>query len=64
MYGWMAVFSTILNRLAVFLEKNDKLKRQIKGAMTYPIVVLFVAIIVTAVLLLKVVPFRYVRRFR
>ena len=50
------ILDTILNRLAVFLEKNDKLKRQIKGAMTYPIVVLFVAIIVTAVLLLKVVP--------
>ena len=50
------ILDTILNRLAVFLEKNDKLKRQIKGAMTYPIVVLFVAVIVTAVLLLKVVP--------
>lgn len=50
------ILDTILNRLAVFLEKNDKLKRQIKGAMTYPVVVLFVAIIVTAVLLLKVVP--------
>ena len=50
------ILDTILNRLAVFLEKNDKLKRQIKGAMTYPTVVLFVAIIVTSVLLLKVVP--------
>ena len=50
------ILDTILNRLAVFLEKNDKLKRQIKGAMTYPTVVLIVAGIVTSVLLLKVVP--------
>lgn len=50
------ILDTILNRLAIFMEKNDKLRRQIKGAMTYPIVVFFVAILVTAVLLLKVVP--------
>ena len=43
------ILDTILNRLAVFMEKNDKLRRQIKGAMTYPVVVLFVAVIVTAV---------------
>jgi type IV pilus assembly protein PilC len=50
------ILDTILNRLASFMEKNDKLKRQIKGAMSYPIVVFFVAILVTTVLLLKVVP--------
>jgi len=50
------ILDTILNRLAVFLEKNEKLKRQIKGAMTYPIVVLIVASLVITLLLLKVVP--------
>jgi len=50
------ILDTILNRLAVFLEKNEKLKRQIKGAMTYPAIVMLVALIVITVLLLKVVP--------
>jgi type IV pilus assembly protein PilC len=50
------ILDTILNRLAAFMEKNDKLRRQIKGAMTYPIVVMLIAVVVTAVLLLKVVP--------
>ncbi len=50
------ILDTILNRLATFLEKNEKLKRQIKGAMTYPIIVMAVAGLVVTVLLLKVVP--------
>jgi type IV pilus assembly protein PilC len=50
------ILDTILNRLAVFLEKNDALMRKIKGAMTYPAVMLFVVIIATTVLLWKVVP--------
>jgi len=50
------ILDTILNRLATFLEKNEKLKRQIKGAMTYPLIVVSVAILVVTVLLLKVVP--------
>ena len=50
------ILDTILNRLATFLEKNEKLKRKVKGAMTYPLIVFSVAILVTAVLLLKVVP--------
>jgi len=50
------ILDTILNRLAVFLEKNEKLKRQIKGAMTYPSIVMLVAGIVVTVLLIKVVP--------
>ena len=50
------ILDTILNRLAVFLEKNEKLKRQIKGAMTYPVAVMVVATLVCGVLLLKVVP--------
>ncbi len=50
------ILDTILNRLAVFLEKNERLKRQIKGAMSYPVMVMAVALIVVTVLLLKVVP--------
>jgi type IV pilus assembly protein PilC len=50
------ILDTILNRLAVYLEKADKLKRQIKGAMMYPAITLVVAFVVVAVLLLKVIP--------
>jgi type IV pilus assembly protein PilC len=50
------ILDTILGRLAIYLEKADKLKRQIKGAMMYPLATLIVAGIVVAVLLLKVVP--------
>ncbi|HYO60031.1 type II secretion system F family protein [Archangium sp.] len=50
------ILDTILNRLAAYREKNEKLKRKVKGAMTYPVIVLFVAFGVTALLLLKVTP--------
>jgi type IV pilus assembly protein PilC len=50
------ILDTILNRLAVFLEKNDALARKIKGAMMYPGVMLTVVVLATTVLLWKVVP--------
>ncbi len=50
------ILDTILNRLASFLEKNDALARKIRGAMTYPAVVLFVVTGATTILLWKVVP--------
>ncbi|RKH57925.1 type II secretion system F family protein [Corallococcus llansteffanensis] len=50
------ILDTILNRLAAYREKNEKLKSKVKGAMTYPSVVILVAIGVTALLLLKVTP--------
>ncbi len=50
------ILDTILNRLATYLEKAMKLKRKVKGAMTYPAVVLFVSIAVITLLLVKVVP--------
>lgn len=50
------ILDTILNRLAVYREKNEKLKRKVKGAMTYPAIVIVVAIGVTAVLMIKVTP--------
>src|SRR5215217_2298616 len=50
------ILDTILNRLAAYREKAEKLKRKVKGAMTYPAIVILVAIGVTALLLLKVTP--------
>ena len=50
------ILDTILNRLAVYLEKNEKLKRQIKGAMSYPIITMVVAFVVVTILLVFVVP--------
>jgi type IV pilus assembly protein PilC len=50
------MLDTIMNRLATYLEKNQKLIRQVKGAMMYPIIVLLVAAAVVSILLLKVVP--------
>ena len=50
------ILDTILNRLAAYLEKMDKLMRQIKGAMVYPSTVLVVAIVVVAAMLVWVIP--------
>jgi len=47
---------TMLERVAIYKEKAEALKAKIKKAMKYPITVLFVAGIVTAILLVKVVP--------
>ena len=50
------ILDTILNRLAGFMEKAEKLKGKVKGALTYPAVICIIAGIVVAVLLLYVVP--------
>lgn len=47
---------TLLERVATYKEKSEALKAKIKKAMTYPAAVVFVAIIVTGILLVKVVP--------
>jgi len=47
---------TLLDRVATYKEKTEALKAKIKKAMTYPIAVVVVAVIVTAILLIKVVP--------
>ena len=47
---------TMLDRVATYKEKTEALKAKIKKALTYPIAVLVVAFIVTAILLVKVVP--------
>lgn len=47
---------TMLDRIATYKEKTESLKKKIKKAMTYPVAVIVVAVIVTAILLVKVVP--------
>jgi type IV pilus assembly protein PilC len=47
---------TMLDRVAQYKEKSELLKQKINKAMKYPISVIFVAVIVTVILLLKVVP--------
>lgn len=46
----------MLDRIATFQEKDQRLKANIKKALTYPISVLIVAAVVTAVLLINVIP--------
>ena len=50
------ILDTILNRLAIFMEKNDALLRKVKGAMIYPTVILCVAALCVIILLWKVIP--------
>jgi type IV pilus assembly protein PilC len=50
------ILDTILRRLSVYMEKAAKLKSQVKGAMTYPVVTLIIAAIVLAVILVFVIP--------
>jgi type IV pilus assembly protein PilC len=46
----------ILDRLALYLEKVNTLQRKVRASLVYPIVVTVMAILITAVLLLKVIP--------
>ncbi len=50
------ILDTIMNRLSIYLEKRQKLMRQVKGAMTYPTIVICIAIGVMAVILTFVIP--------
>jgi type IV pilus assembly protein PilC len=50
------ILDTILNRLAIYIEKAVKLKGQLKSAMVYPIAILCIAIAVVALMLWKVIP--------
>jgi type IV pilus assembly protein PilC len=47
---------TLLDKVATYKEKSEQLKNKIKKAMTYPISVLIVAVVVSAILLIFVVP--------
>jgi type IV pilus assembly protein PilC len=50
------VLDETLNRLSTFLEENERLKRKVKSAMTYPVLVLFFAMGVVILLVTKVLP--------
>jgi len=50
------ILDTILLRLATFLEKAAALKRKIKGAMMYPVVISVVSALATIVMLVFVIP--------
>jgi len=50
------ILDTILRRLSAYMEKAAKLKSQVKGAMTYPIVTMVIAVAVIAVILVFVIP--------
>ena len=50
------ILDTILNRLAVYIEKALKLKKQVKSAMTYPVTIIGIAAVVIAVILIFVIP--------
>jgi type IV pilus assembly protein PilC len=50
------VLEVVLARLAEFAEKSEKIKNKVKGAMIYPSVVLFAALLITGILMVKVVP--------
>ncbi|UCE78663.1 MAG: type II secretion system F family protein [Nitrospiraceae bacterium] len=50
------ILDTILNRLATYIEKAMKLKKKVKGAMIYPLVVSTIAVLVIAIIMVFVVP--------
>ncbi|WP_299977514.1 type II secretion system F family protein [Desulfobacula sp.] len=50
------ILDVILKRLSAYMEKMAKLKRQVKGAMTYPIITIIIAIIVVAIIMVFVIP--------
>jgi len=50
------ILDVILQRLSAYAEKMAKLKKQVKGAMTYPAITLAVAVIVVGVILVFVIP--------
>lgn len=50
------VLDTVLGRLALFLEKAERIKAKIKSAMTYPVIVVLLALGIVAALMVVVVP--------
>lgn len=50
------ILDVILNRLAAYLEKAQKLKKKVKSAMTYPTTIVGIALIVISVILIFVIP--------
>lgn len=50
------ILDSILGRLATYMEKNEKVKSQVKGAMIYPAVIVVVAMVVIAAILVFIIP--------
>lgn len=51
------ILDGILMRMSIYLEKSEKLKRQVKGALVYPAIILLVAAAVISVILIFVIPY-------
>lgn len=50
------ILDIILRRLSAYMEKMAKLKKQVKGAMTYPAITMIIAVIVVGIILVFVIP--------
>lgn len=50
------ILDTILNRLAAYIEKAEALKSKVKGALVYPSTIVGVAVVITGILMVFVVP--------
>jgi type IV pilus assembly protein PilC len=50
------ILESLLTKLAVYKEKSESMKKKIKGALSYPISIMVIAMIVSAILLIYVVP--------
>lgn len=50
------VLGTVLDRLAKFMEKAEKIKGKVKAAMTYPLIIMCVAVLIVSALMIFVIP--------
>lgn len=50
------VLDSVMARLAAYMEKAQRLKRKVKGAMTYPAIVLGISVAVLSIILIFVIP--------
>jgi len=46
----------ILDRLSTYLEKSEALVQKVKGAMTYPVTIVIIALLIVIILMVKVIP--------
>jgi type IV pilus assembly protein PilC len=50
------ILDGILSRLSIYMEKSEKIKGQVKGALAYPLIIIIVAIIVVSGILVFIIP--------
>jgi len=50
------VLGTVLDRLSRFMEKSERIKGKVKSAMTYPVIIVFVAVLIVGALMVVVIP--------